>query len=588
MKSTLKLLVICLALCMALSACASPSAPVAANDPAPAADAAAPATADDPASAEAAPEAQPEAAALDPVTFTIYIEDMVTDRVEEDFKGAVSQVITADTGVSVKYQFGVGDVSEQITLMIADGSYPDFVFSRSHLNNFLEADAYVDMAPLIEQYGPNIKKLYGDSFEKLKDDQGRIFYLGQDFIKPIVEDPEDSFEIQHAVLKELGYPEIRTLDQFKSAIAQYKEKYPEIDGQPTIGMTLTCGEGWRYFITLINPGLRALGYPDDGNFYVNPETYEVTYAYALPGIEEYYRWMNGMYNDGLLDPDAFTQTHDEYLAKIASGRVLALSDGHWEYVMGEDILSQEGRFDRTYARMPVTLNKDIPNPAYRPAAYSPQNGVGITTNCPDPARAVQFLDYLSQEKTQILTAWGIEGTHWEIRDGRRQWTPEEETARLEPGHAIETAIGMMTWPWPCIGGGEDSNGYKFNPLDDSNMLWTNYNEEAKVTLENYGVRSWKELFPPASSFKPSEWGQAWLIWDNQPPDSDFALLHTECNDLTAQYLPIVCTAAPEEFDAKWAEFMERLEGLNVDALGAAATQLLADNFYVHTEAAAEE
>ncbi|MDR1688241.1 MAG: extracellular solute-binding protein [Clostridiales bacterium] len=576
MKVLMKLSALILAVCFILTACQQPESGTATTEQTQETTGAEESGTTAPAATEAVPEA-----GLQPQTFTIYIEDVIADRVEENFQGAVSKIITQDTGVTVQYQFGVGDVSEQITLMIADQAYPDFVFSRSHLNNFLEADAYIDMAPLIDQYGANIKAVYGDSYEKLKDADGHVHYLGQDFIRPIVEDPEDSFEIQHAVLKELGYPEIKTLDQAKEAIKSYIAKYPEIDGQPTIGMTLTCGEGWRYFITLINPGLRALGFPDDGNFYVNPETYEVSYAYALEGIEEYYRWMNGMYNEGLLDPDAFTQTHDEYLAKIASGRVLALTDAHWEYVDGENVLIEEGKYERTYARIPVTLREDIKHPAYRPSVYTPMNGVGITTNCPDPVRAVQFLDYLCQEKTQILSAWGIEGVHWEIKDGRRQWTAEEAVARFEPGHGIETGIGMMTYPWPCIGGGEDSNGYKFNPLDDSEVLWTNYNDEIKTTLENYGVRSWKEMFPAGDEFKASEWGQAWLIWDNQPTDSEFSRLHTECNDLTAQYLPIACTVAPEEFDATWAEFLQRLKDVGVDQLGVEATQLLADNFYVH-------
>jgi putative aldouronate transport system substrate-binding protein len=572
-KTLLKLAAVCLAALLALTACAPSSSPAVESG--------------DTNTQSGQNQADPgttEPAAPEPITFTIYGEDVIANRIEEDFKGEVSQVITADTGVTVKYQFGVGDVSEQITLMIADQSYPDFIFSRSHVSNFLDADVYIDMSPLIDQYGPNIKALYGDAYERMRDADGHIHYLGQDFVNQISEDPEDSFEIQHAVLKDQGYPEIRTLDQFKAAIKAYKEKYPEIDGQPTIGMTLTCGEGWRYFITLINPGLRALGFPDDGNFYVDPATYEVTYAFSLPGIEDYYRWMNGMYNEGLLDPDAFTQTYDEYLAKISSGRVLALSDGHWEYVAGEDILSQEGKYERTYARLPVTISKDIKHPAYRPSAYTPTNGVGITQNCADPVRAIQFLDYLCKEETQILSAWGIEGKHWEIKDGKRQWTAAELEAQKQPGNDVKTAIGMMTYPWPTIGGGEDSNGYKFNPLDDGTVQWSDYNDEAKVTLTAYGVNSWKELFPSGDEFIPSEWGQAWNLWDVQPADSDFGMLHSECNDLTAQYLPMVCSAAPEDFDALWDEYMTRLDNIGVAELGKAATQLLADNFYVHVAA----
>ena len=519
----------------------------------------------------------------EPVTFTIYIEDYLANRTEEDFKSDISKKITEDTGVTIKYNFGIGDVAEQITLMVADRSYPDFVFSRSHLYNFLEAEAYIDLAPMIDQYGQNIKWMYGANFDHLKDDDGSIWYLGQDFVNIVLQDPEDAFEIQNAVLKDQGYPEIRTLEQFGNAIRAYKAKYPTIDGQPTIGMTLCCAEGWRYYITLINPGMRAFGYPDDGNFYVDPDTYEVTYAYTIPGIGEYYRWLNGLYNDGMLDPDSFTQTYDEYLAKISSGRVLALSDGLWEYEDAENILMDDGKDERTYARFPATMNKDILHPAYRMWAYVPQNGVGITDKCSDPELALKFLDYLCQEDTQILTNWGIEGKHWEIRDGKRRWTAEEAALRGSSVHQIETGIGLMTYPWPAIGAALDSKGYKFTPLDDDEAIIEGYSEATKETLSHYGGDTWKSLFPQPSAFKPSEWGQAWLIWDNQPPNSEFTLLMQECYDLTAQYLPIVCSCRPEEFDAKWGEFIQRLYDADVVRLGEEATQVLADNFFVHIE-----
>ena len=50
-------------------------------------------------------------------------------------------------------------------------------------------------------------------------------------------------QIQNAVLKDLGYPEIKTLKDYENAIRTYKEKYPEINGQKTIGMSLMAGDG---------------------------------------------------------------------------------------------------------------------------------------------------------------------------------------------------------------------------------------------------------------------------------------------------------------------------------------------------------
>lgn len=64
---------------------------------------------------------------------------------------------------------------------------------------------------------------------------------------------------------------------------------------------------------------------------MNPETYETMLHYKKPEEKEYFRWLNHMYNEGLLDKDSFVQKDDQYKAKIASGRVLGLTSVEWEY-----------------------------------------------------------------------------------------------------------------------------------------------------------------------------------------------------------------------------------------------------------------
>ncbi|MFQ8778101.1 MAG: hypothetical protein ACLR78_12590 [Roseburia sp.] len=59
--------------------------------------------------------------------------------------------------------------------------------------------------------------------------------------------------------------------------------------------------------------------------------------------------MNKMYNEGILDPE-FTQPrhpHEDYIAKIASGRVLALFDTDWDYGDGEKVLKADGKYGKT-------------------------------------------------------------------------------------------------------------------------------------------------------------------------------------------------------------------------------------------------
>ena len=84
-------------------------------------------------------------------------------------------------------------------------------------------------------------------------------------------------------------------------------------------------------IGVTNPAFLTTGAPDDGENYIDPETYEVTYHYRRPEEKEYFRWLNHINNIGLLDPEAFTQKEDQYKAKIATGRVVGVIDQDWGF-----------------------------------------------------------------------------------------------------------------------------------------------------------------------------------------------------------------------------------------------------------------
>ncbi|PAE14500.1 hypothetical protein CHH91_19140, partial [Virgibacillus sp. 7505] len=74
---------------------------------------------------------------------------------------------------------------------------------------------------------------------------------------------------------------------------------PTIDGQPTLGLSLLADD-WRIMISTTNPAFYATGAPDDGEFYIDPDTYEATMHYRRAEEKEYFRWLNHMNDSGLL------------------------------------------------------------------------------------------------------------------------------------------------------------------------------------------------------------------------------------------------------------------------------------------------
>ena len=59
-----------------------------------------------------------------------------------------------------------------------------------------------------------------------------------------------------------------------------------------------------------NPAFLATGAPDDGEWFIDQDTYEAKLHYKRPEEKEYFRWLNKMNAEGLLDPESFVQQED--------------------------------------------------------------------------------------------------------------------------------------------------------------------------------------------------------------------------------------------------------------------------------------
>lgn len=188
---------------------------------------------------------------------------------EDPWTDPVAQAITEKTGVKLKttYPIGGNDQSEAVALMIAEQKYPDLIFAKGSANNLIEADALIDMSDLIEEYGPNIKKLYGDEFGKLRQsaDDPAIYQLSAYAVGGEKYKDCGSAQIQWDVIKANDYKIPETLDEFETMIKEYIASSPKTeDGLDRIGITLSTAD-WHWMITLGNPaGAIADGAPDNG------------------------------------------------------------------------------------------------------------------------------------------------------------------------------------------------------------------------------------------------------------------------------------------------------------------------------------
>ncbi|GMK39421.1 ABC transporter substrate-binding protein [Paenibacillus sp. CCS19] len=510
-----------------------------------------------------------------PITFSFFGEDPNPNW--QDMKDAVGQEITKQTGVTLDAEFAVGDPAAKVALIATSGDYPDLISAKGDLNKLVDAGAMIDLTDLIEQYAPNIKKLFGDQIKRLRysnDDQSIYViptYAGMDNQSFVA---GGGFELQHRAVKEAGYPSIKTLQDYEKVIQSYIDKHPtDEDGNKNIGLTLNADD-WKMYITVTNPAAETTGKSGDGEYAINADTHEATYHFRTEGEKEYFQWLNHMYNIGLLDKDTFTQKNDQYLAKIASGRVIGLIDVDWDYGDGEKALKAAGKFDQTYGHYSVMVSDQYKDNRHQSPGFDAGWGVGITKDCKDPVRAIQFLDFLASEQAQILNNWGIEGQHYNMQDGKRV-VPEDVQNRIvndNTAFSQESGIGFYGNLGAHYGDGvKDSTG-NYYTKNFPEQIVNAYTDADKETLKAYGATTWMDLFPKQDEFPVKPWGASWSL--PLPSDDEVNILANKMKDITWKRIPQTIMAKPEEFEKLWNDYQEELIDAGVEKMETGFTKYI--------------
>lgn len=514
--------------------------------------------------------ASKEAEDLSPLTMTFFSADPNPNWT--GMQDEVGKVITEKTGVTLNAEFAVGDPVQKVALIAASGEYPDLISAKTDVSKLVDAGAMLDLTELIDKYAPNIKKVLGEEGLKrsrYSDDDHAIYaiptYSGVD---NKYFDAGGGFELQHRAVKEAGYPEIKTVQDYENVIKAYLEKHPtDENGNKNIGLTLNADD-WYMYITVTNPAFITTGSPDDGEYAIDIDTQEVTYHFRRPAEKEYFRWLNHMNDIGLLDPESFVQKYDQYKAKIATGRVIGLIDQDWAYGDGERALKAEGKLDQGYGHYPVTLSEEYKETSFWPTGFMGGNGIGISVDAKDPVRAIKFLDYLASDEGQVLVNWGIEGKHYNVVDGKRV-IPEDVNNRKyndTTNFQKETGLGSVGSSYALL-----SAHYGDGVLDPTGNYYTTrfpeqvvagYNEVEKETLAAYNATTWKDLWPSEEEFKVKPWGAAWNI--TIPGDSEILVLDNKLKDITWKRIPEAILSKPADFDKIWDAYMAELEKAGVE------------------------
>lgn len=498
----------------------------------------------------------------EPVTFDYFA--FGTNRDVLASETTIGKILQEQTGVDWKMEFVVGDASTKSGVMIAGGDYPDVISPVGELAKLLDAGALIPLNDLIEEHGPNIKRVYGDYMNKMTNEDGNVYILPftanvNGYLSP--PDPTSTFWMQRRVLKEFGYPEVKTLDQYFDLIEQYQAKYPSVDGKNTVGFVTFAGTAGEFF-TISNQPMHLAGYPNEGGVMVDMETHE---AKLYQGTEHEKRWLsklNEMNGKGLIDPETFTANKDQYLAKLTSGRILGFASYSWQVGDATTNLRTAGNDDLRYVALPIVFDEGITDAYVDPPSFVNNRGLGISVSAKDPVRIIKYWDNLLTDENQKLVSWGEEGVTYSVNEeGRMVMTEEQITNRNDNDFKRSYGFMYFDYEWPRYGDNslyEDGNAHV--PFNQPEVAAVNYTDGDKALLEAYNLQTFSDFYA-----EPVErpWYPAWSI--ERDPSSPEQLFSQRSGDLMQKYYPRLVFAASGEFETIWDEYIAEYSRL--DAAG---------------------
>lgn len=469
-----------------------------------------------------------------------------------EIKGRIAEL----TGADCEEVWLVGQTKENaLNGYIASGEYPDFISGEAML---YDAGALVPLDEYWDKY-PNIKNyLTEEQWERFRQKDGHIYWIPQFGVSgnesvEVIHNGE-AFWIQTRVLKWAGYPEVRTVDQYFDLLERYVEANPVMaDGTENVPFTILC-DGWRYFC-LENVPQFLDGYPNDGCCIVKPDTLQVVDYNTTDTAKRYFKKLNEEYQKGILSPEAFTSTYEEYLKKLSTGSVLGMVDQWWEFYYSVQPVYEENKLSAqgcNYVPLPITMETGTKNQWHtvRSAEIDNSSGLSITVSCKDIEGALQFVNDLLEPEVEKLRFWGEEGIDYSVGEDGLFYMTEEQGKRRGEYELSQNHYCPYSY-FPRLEGLLPDGINAFSMEYQSQEFLKNQPVDVQECFEAYGVTNYVEML--GSNEAPGKWYPMYSYTTTLSANTLEGQIKAQMDEVKHVWLPQIIMT--QDYEAAWEEYM---------------------------------
>jgi putative aldouronate transport system substrate-binding protein len=351
-----------------------------------------------------------------------------TDPANNKWTDWIKEKLLQDENIVVTFEkIPRGDEQQALINLMAAGNPPDvcMTYSADNITNWAEMGGIFDLSPYLDTTLKDLKEFLGPD----------AALPGRDFIRRNMDAQTGKVWsipgrrmntarlncfIRKDWLDKLGLPVPQTTQEYYDALAAFKAKDPgNVGRNKVIPYIMTTDVRWTagsILESFIDPSLPAR------DRWVNTI---VDRYFLLPGYKEGMRFLNKMYNNGLIDTDFPLYRDEETLKNLIKSGVVGSFGHNWDQIFRES------------ERLLSDLRKNVPDAEWiavdcmtssdgitHKISYDPA-GVNyfIPASSKNPDAAMRYLNWLAKYENYHFIQTGPEGIVHTIVDGLPKINP---------------------------------------------------------------------------------------------------------------------------------------------------------------------
>lgn len=444
------------------------------------------------------------------------------------------QYIEELTNVKFNMQaFSGGEIKEKANLLLSSGDYPEVLYKCSavDLEKYGKDGVLIPLEDLIREYAPNLCQLLDerDAWNALAASDGHIYSL-PNFEMPRSYCRSLFFWINQEWLDKVGKDMPTNRDELYEVLKAFKEQDPNGNGQQDeIPWVIEGGSE-------INALNEILAYLGDGLYYGSQWMKMDGVMEYLPTTEyfkeDFLKYVKKLYDEGLINDDAFTLTSDQVDAVGKSGaNVYGMFRGSGSNRAGAE----------AEARLKWSSLKPFDTENFALNQGMNKGGFAITDKCENPEVMIAWADFFYSEEGGRVLRMGVEDVSYELNaDGTTYKSLKEN---FENVTYQATLMGGATVP------GKIPEIYYLGQDPVANVVAAHDNEE--LYGEGYGSQSMGvTCVAPIYTEEESE---------------TISTISTDISGYVNNYIAETVTGL-KSIDDTWDEFQKTLKAMGVDTL----------------------